>query len=287
MQKRKLGKTDYMLSLAGFGGIVVTDETPEDAARYVREAIDRGINYFDVAPTYGNAEERLGPAIEPYRDNVFLACKTIHRDRDAAAAGLRKSLETLRTDHVDLYQLHGVTEMSEVDAITGPGGALEAFREAREEGRTHLIGFSAHSEEAALALMERFDFDTILFPVNYVTWYAGGFAPAVLKEAEARGMGILALKALARTAWQEGEKRTWPKCWYKPVLDEREALLAARWTLSRPVTAAVSASHAELLWWLADAAEKFTPVTAAEEAEIAAKARGIEPIFKAPSARES
>lgn len=287
MEKRKLGKTDYMLSLAGFGGIIVTDETPEDATRYVREAIDRGVNYFDVAPTYGNAEERLGPALEPYRDGVFLACKTAERERTDAARQLRASLERLRTDHVDLYQLHGVTEMAEVDTITSPGGALEAFREAREEGRTRLIGFTAHSEEAALALMERFDFDTILFPFNYVTWHRGGFGPAVLKEAEARGMGILALKTLARTAWKEGEKRAWPKCWYKPVLDEREALLAARWTLSKPVTAAVSPSHAELLWWLCDAAEKFTPVTADEEAEIAAKARGIEPIFKSGAAQES
>jgi len=283
MEKRRLGRTDYMLSVAGFGGIVVMDETPEDAAKYVKEAIDRGVNYFDVAPTYGNAEERLGPALEPYRDDVFLACKTIRRKRADAARQLGESLERLRTDHFDLYQLHGVTEMSEVDAITRPGGALEAFRQARESGKTRLIGFSAHDEEAALALMERFDFDTVMFPLNYVTWYEGGFGPRVLKEAQARGMGILALKALARTQWKEGEKRTWPKCWYKPVLDRREALMAARWTLSRPVTAAVSPSHAELLWWLCDAAEKFTPLSAEEEGEVAAKARGLEPIFKSAS----
>ena len=279
MEKRKLGRTDYMLSIAGFGGIVATDETPEDVAGYVREAIARGINYFDVAPTYGNAEERLGPALEPYRDEVFLACKTAERKRDGAAHEMGESLRRLRTGCFDLYQLHGVVEMSEVEAITAPGGALEALREARENGRTKLLGFSAHSEKAALALMESFDFDTILFPINYVTWNKGGFGRRVVEEAEARGMGILALKTLARTSWKEGEKRAWPKCWYKPVLDETEALLAARWTLSRPVTAAVSPSHAELLWWLADAAEKFTPLTAEEEADVAAKARGIEPLF--------
>jgi hypothetical protein len=91
---------------------------------------------------------------------------------------------------------------------------------------------------------------------------------------------VLALKTLARTKWAEGEKRAWPKCWYKPVLDPAEALMATRWTLSKPVTAAVSPSHAELLWWLCDAAEKFTPVTPDEENEIAAKAKSIDPIFR-------
>ncbi len=280
MEKRKLGGTGRELSVAGFGGIIVMDETPEDSVRFVKEAIRRGVNYFDVAPTYGNAEERLGPALEPYRKDVFLACKTAERKREDARKDLKGSLERLRTDHVDLYQLHGVVKMSEVDTITAGGGALEALREAREKGLVKHLGFSAHSEEAAVALMERFDFDTMMFPINYVTWYEGGFGARALEEALARGLGVLALKTLGRTKWAEGEKRAWPKCWYKPVLDQAEALMATRWTLSRPVTAAVSPSHAELLWWLCDAAEKFTPVTADEEKQIAAKAKGIDPIFR-------
>ncbi|MHC4713796.1 MAG: aldo/keto reductase, partial [Planctomycetota bacterium] len=134
MEKRKLGRTGAELSIVGFGGIIVMDETPGDSVKFVKEAIRRGVNYFDVAPTYGNAEQRLGPALEPYRKDVFLACKTAERRREAAWKNLKGSLERLRTDHFDLYQLHGVVEMSEVDTITAKGGALEAFREAREKG---------------------------------------------------------------------------------------------------------------------------------------------------------
>ncbi len=279
MQQRRLAKTDYMLSIAGFGGIAVMDESPGYSAALVRKAIGRGINYFDVAPTYGNAEERLGPALEPFRDEVFLACKTAERTRADAERQLGESLEKLRTDHLDLYQIHGIANLHEVDAVTESGGALDALRDAREKGLTRLLGFSAHSEEAALAMMERFDFDTILFPLNYVTWYQGRFGQEVLKEALSREMGILALKVLARTSWRQGQERTWPKCWYMPVLDEKEARMAVRWAFSRPITSAVSPGHAELLWWLADAAEHFRPTSAAEEKQIAAAAQGIEPIF--------
>ena len=134
MEKRLLGRTGEQLSVVGFGGIVVTDEEPQAASRLVAQAVDRGINYFDVAPSYGNAEERLGPALEPYRSNVFLACKTGVRTREEAAASLSQSLQHLRTDHFDLYQFHGVSKMEEVEQILGPGGAMETFLEAREKG---------------------------------------------------------------------------------------------------------------------------------------------------------
>jgi len=279
MEKRVLGKTGVKLSVVGFGGIVVTDTDPADAARFVAKAIRRGVNYFDVAPTYGNAEARLGPALEPFRKDVFLACKTVKRTRDEAAEQLVNSLKVLRTDYVDLYQLHGVTTADEVDTITTPGGALEAFIEAREMGLTRFLGFSAHSEEAALALMERFDFDTVMFPLNFVTWYKGKFGPRVYDTARKRGMGILALKALAKRPWKAGEEKRWPKCWYAPVDTPEEASLALRWTLSLPVTAAVSPSHAELLWWACAAADNFTPITKKETDKLAKEAAVLDTIF--------
>mgnify|MGYP001134072722 CR=1 FL=1 len=171
MEKRLLGKTGEMLSIVGFGGIVVRDETPESASRLVAQAIERGVNYFDVAPSYGNAEERLGPALELYRKSVFLACKTEKRTKDEAASALRQSLQHLRTDHFDLLEFQGVNTVAEVDQIFGPGGAIEAFSEAREQGLVRYIGFSAHTEEAALAMLNRFEFDSILFPFNWVCWH--------------------------------------------------------------------------------------------------------------------
>lgn len=281
LPKRALGKTGVQLSVVGFGGIVVDQVTPAEASQLVAQAIDRGINYFDVAPSYGMAEQRLGPALEPYRSGVFLACKTNKRDKEGAARELERSLEYLRTDHFDLYQFHGVTALAEVERIMGPGGALETFLAARDQGVIRHIGFSAHSVEAALALLERFTFDTILFPVNWVCWHRGNFGPQVVETAQAQGLGILALKALAKGPRQAGAPVKWPKCWYAAADNPAEAATGLRFTLSRPVTAAVSPSHAELLWWACDAAAQFTPLSEAEEAQLVQASAALEPLFTA------
>lgn len=279
MDTRRLGKTGERLSVVGFGGIVVNGVEPAEAARLVAEAIDRGINYFDVAPTYGNAEERLGPALAPYRRSVFLACKTQERTAQGAMAELHRSLERLRTDSFDLYQLHAISTMSEVEQVMAPGGAIEALIDAREQGLIRFIGFSAHSDDAAAALLERFPFDTMLFPFNWVAWHQGGFGPRAMAAAQRAGVGILALKALAKRALREGEERSWPKCWYIPVDDPAEAQMALNWTLSLDVTAAVSPSHAELLWWMCEAAERFCSLSDKEQKQVAARSAKLEPVF--------
>jgi aryl-alcohol dehydrogenase-like predicted oxidoreductase len=280
MEKRTLGKTGEKLTMVGFGGIAVRDETAADAANLVAQAVnERGINYFDVAPSYGNAQQVLGPALEPYRKNVFLACKTGERTAEGAERELTQSLEDLRTDYLDLYQLHAMKTLQEVDQVLGPGGALETFVQAREKGLVRFIGFSAHSEEAAIALMDRFAFDTILFPFNWVCWNEGKFGPATLAKAQEKGLGILALKTMAKRRWREGEERRWTKTWYAPVDTYEEAEWAVRFTFSRPITAGPSPGHAELLWWMCDAAEKFKPLSDQEEAELARRAKGLEAIF--------
>jgi len=279
MEKRRYGRTNVKLSVIGFGGIIVINESQEAANRIVAEAIERGINYFDVAPSYGDAEERLGPALEPYRDSVFLACKTLKRTKKEALEELHQSLKRLRTDHFDLYQLHAVSTLDDVNQIFSEGGAIEAFLEAREQGLIKYIGFSAHSEEAALALLDRFDFDSILFPINWVCWFQRGFGPRVVEKAKEKNVAILAIKTLAKRKLKEGEKRKRPKCWYAPVESFDEALMAVRFTLSLPVTAAVSPGYADLLWWMCDAAEMFKPLSEEEMKSIAEKSVGLEPIF--------
>lgn len=279
MEKRLLGKTGIMLSLVGFGGIIVMNESMAKAGRLVTEAVNRGINYFDIAPSYGNAEECLGPALEPYRKSLFLACKTAERSREKASAELHRSLRRLRTDYIDLYQFHGVTKLEEVDQIMGAGGAMEVFLEARKQGLIRYIGFSAHSEAAALALLDRFAFDSILFPFNWVCWHQGHFGSQVLAKAQEKGLGILALKALAKRKWQENEQRKWQKCWYAPVDNYHEAKLALRFTLSKSITAAVSPGHIELLRWACDAADEFKPLSQEEAAQVARLSKGLAPIF--------
>lgn len=277
MDRRALGSTGVELSMVGFGGVLVMEETPEETGRLVDLAIERGVNYFDVAPTYGNAEERLGPALEPYRSSVFLACKTEKRTAQEASVALRESLARLRTDWFDLYQLHAVTTPEDVQRITAPGGALEALVQAREEGLVRLLGFSAHSEDAALALMDSFGFDTVLFPFNWVAWNQKGFGPRVLAKAQELGMGVLALKSLSKRRVEEGEERSWPKCWYHPVETAADAALALRFTLSRPIAAAVAPGHEQLFLWACDAADHFEALSAAEEAELARRSDGLAP----------
>lgn len=280
MEKRKLGRTGEKLSMVGFGAILVSNVEPEEAKQFVTEAVEeRGINYFDVAPSYGNAEERLGPALEPYRDSVFLACKTGEREAKGAEEELHRSLELLRTDHFDLYQFHGVTKVEEVDTIMGPGGALETFLKAREKGLVRFLGFSAHSEEAALAMMERFAFDTILFPFNWVCWNKGKFGHRVLAKAQEKELGIFALKTMAKRKWKENEERKWNKTWYSPVDTAEEALMAVRFTFSKPITAGPTPGHIELLRWMCDAADKFTPLSEEEAAQVAERSADLDSIF--------
>jgi predicted aldo/keto reductase-like oxidoreductase len=211
----------------------------------VAEAFGHGVNYFDVAPSYGNAIERLGPALKPYRDRVFLACKTMARDAAGAEKELNQSLGSMQTDHFDLYQLHALSSVDEVDKALGPGGALEAVIKAREAGKVRHIGFSAHSEEAAISAMDRFHFDTILFPFNFASWYHGQFGPAVYRRASDKGMGLLALKSMAHQPWgSQGAAGTpWNKCWYQPLDNPEKAGLALRFTLGLPVTAAIPPGH--------------------------------------------
>ena len=281
IEKRSLGRTGEMLSMIGFGGILVRDATPEEASDVVKLAIDSGINYFDVAPTYGDAEIKLGPALEPYRKGVFLACKTTKRNDKEARTELEQSLKNLRTDHFDLYQFHAVTTLEDVETIHAPGGAMETYLEARKEGKIRFIGFSAHSVEAAMAMMDRFDFDTILFPVNYATWHAGNFGPQVLARAQEKKMGILALKAMAKGPWNEGADRSkYPKCWYEPLIDQEDIRMGLRFTLSHPVTAAITPGEADLFRIALNVSDSITPLTNDEVKLLKEKALLGNPLFK-------
>jgi aryl-alcohol dehydrogenase-like predicted oxidoreductase len=283
LPKRPYGKDGVQLSVIGFGGIVVMEEEPAAAARAVGRAVERGVNYFDVAPTYGDAEAKLGPALEPYRKGVFLACKTAQRSAAGARAELAASLERLRTDHLDLYQLHCLQTPQDVDEVFAPGGAMEVLCEARRSGQVRYLGFSAHSEQAALEAMKRFDFDSVLFPVNFACWLKNNFGPAVVAEAARRGISRLALKALAMQKWpwpkDHPNRRHFHKCWYQPVSQRRQANLAVRFALSQDITAAVSPSHEDLLHLALDTAENLQPITPAEIAELSSLAASLDPVM--------
>jgi len=274
------------LSIIGFGGVLLCRADQTACNENVIAAVERGINYFDVAPFYGNgeAEEKMGPALEPFRNNVFLACKTMDRTASGARMELERSLRRLRTDHFDLYQFHSVKTVEEVAQILGPGGAGETLLLAREEGKVRFLGFSAHSAAAALALMGQFPLDSVLFPVNYVCYAQGNFGPRILARAKQLGMARLALKAMAKGPWLEGVDRTatkYPKCWYEPIDDEARVREAVRFTLSEDVTATIPPGDSGLFEMALKAAASFTPMSAREREALLESTTGMTPLFRA------
>ncbi|MBM3335872.1 aldo/keto reductase [Candidatus Sumerlaeota bacterium] len=282
MPRRPYGKTDVKLSVIGMGGIVVSKVEQQRVDRIVAEAVERGVNYFDVAPSYGDAESRLGPALQPYRKRVFLACKTRERRREGAEAELKRSLERLRTDHFDLYQLHGLNSVKEdVDVAFSKGGAMEVLLEAKRSGQVRFLGFSAHSVEAALAALDRYEFDSVLFPINFACWMKNNFGPQVIERAKSQGSAVLALKAMARQRWpkDDPQRKKYSKCYYQPVTDPREADLAVRFCLSQPVTAAIPPGDESLFRMALDIASRFKPITAEERNELDGMAKTLETIF--------
>ena len=197
----------------------------------------------------------------------------------AAREELEGSLTALRTDHVDLYQLHALITMEDVDTVFGPGGAMETFLAARDEGKVRNIGFSAHTEEAAVAAMDRFDFDTTLFPINCVCIENGGFGPAVIAKAAEKSVSILAIKGLAWTPVVDRNNKPYPNCWYRPIEDPDLARLSIGYTLDQPVVAAVSPASAELLMLAVEVGLRYGPLTDARRADLMQRIEGVPPIF--------
>ncbi|MBS7609603.1 aldo/keto reductase [Candidatus Bathyarchaeota archaeon] len=168
MEKRKLGRTGHWISVMAFGGAALSKVSQSVADGAVRLAMDHGVNHFDIAPSYGNAELRLRPWMKDYRSHIFLACKTLKRTKEEAWKELRSSMERLGVDNLDLHQFHALDKLEELDKVLGLGGAMEAFLEAREKGLIRFIGIMGHKPPILLEALRCFDFDTVLFPLNFV-----------------------------------------------------------------------------------------------------------------------
>ncbi len=281
---RRHYKDDVYLSAVGFGGIVVMNAEQDDANQVVAEAVEMGVNYFDVAPSYGDAQARLGPALEPFRKDVFLACKSHLRSAEETRRLMDESLSLLKTDYFDLYQLHGIVDVeTDVETAFGPGGAWEPIIEAKEAGVIKYLGFSAHTVEACLAALDHYPFDSILFPVNFASFYEGGFGPEALAQAKAHGAKVLALKSLARQKWTEGhpKREQYSKCWYEPIDDPELAWLAMRFTLSQDVVAMLPPGE-ESLWRLAmeQVPRGLDPLSEGELEQLKSRAAHSDPIFR-------
>ncbi|MBL7223719.1 MAG: aldo/keto reductase [Candidatus Brocadiae bacterium] len=275
-------KDDVKLSIIGFPGLALSKMKDEkEIATLVAESVERGCNYFDVAPRYGDAEVKLGPALAPFRKKVFLACKTALRNRDGAKMEFERSLERLKADRFDLYQLHVLKDVEkDVDAVFAKGGVMDYLLEQKKAGRIRYLGFSAHTEEAALAALERGVFDSILFPVNFGSYMKGKFGPRVVEDAKKRGVAVCAIKTFARQWWPKGDKTRgeW-RLWYQPLHDRAEADLSLRFTMAQGAVSAVPAADARIHRLAMDVAGGVKPVGADELATLRALADTLNPVF--------
>jgi len=237
MEYRKFGRTGFDISAVTYGGIVSMDDGQPASDDYVAWAIDRGVNYFDVAPSYGDAQEKLGNSLIPYRSRIHLACKTAERRRAEAEKEMLGSLRQLHTDHFDVYQLHAISSMEDVEIAFGPGGVMEMMRELKEKGIAANLGITAHNEDAALKALELFDFDTVLFPFNWFMNMEHGMGSRLIRAAKERNMGVLCMKAFIERRWDSEEERAascFPKSWCKPIDTEDTAfgVAAMKYALS-------------------------------------------------------
>jgi len=239
IQKRPFGRTGHRSSAVIFGGAALGKVDQGTADRVLDLLLEHGVNHIDTAPSYGDAELRIGPWMDRHRDDFFLATKTRERGYQEARDEIRRSLDRLRTERIDLIQLHSLSHPDEWQRALSPGGALEACVEAREQGLVRFIGVTGHGWTIAAMhkrSLERFDFDSVLLPWNWFTAhhesYAADFEATTALCAQ-RKVAVQTIKSLARGPWAAGVPRS-HTTWYQPLEDEEDIRLAVRWVLSRP-----------------------------------------------------
>jgi aryl-alcohol dehydrogenase-like predicted oxidoreductase len=235
METRRLGRLGHQSSVLVYGAAALSAVSQDEADASVEEAIAGGLNHFDTAASYGDAELRLGPWMPEIRNRIFLATKTGERDGDAAYRQIAASLERLQTDHVDLLQLHAVGTVEELDVVTAPGGALEAAVRARDEGLVAAIGITGHGHRAPATHTEalrRFPFATVLSPLNWVLTQHAGYLAAyeqLVAEVRRQDAALLVIKTVARRNWVGPQDRA---TWYEPFTDPAVIRAAVSWALA-------------------------------------------------------
>ncbi len=283
MEQRRFGRTEHMSTVAIFGAAAFYETTPDVVDKAMEQVIAAGVNHIDIAPGYGMAEVLMGPWLEREGDRFFLGCKTEQRNKAEAANELRRSLERLRVDKFDLFQLHAITSIEELDQVSRPGGALEAILEARDEGLTDYIGITGHGVNSPAVFLEalrRFDFDTVLFPVNFIQYANPVFrsnAEELLRQCRERDLGTMIIKSITKGPW--GDKPKIYNCWYEPFDDPQSIQQAVNFALSQDVTGLCTTGDPTILPMFLEACENFSPLDQVEQEALIAGAGKYEPLF--------
>ncbi len=283
METRRFGRTGHMSTVAIFGAAAFWEISQEDADKVIEQVIEAGINHIDVAPSYGQAELRIGPWMSRERGRFFLGCKTQERTKEGAWREMHESLRRLQTGTFDLYQFHAVTTMEELDAITMKGGALEAFEEARQEGLIKFIGITGHGVNAPqiyLEALRRFDFDSILFPLNFVQMRNPEYrkyAEELIAECRTKDVGAMVIKTITKAPW--GERHHTAATWYEPFDKMDEIQKGVNFALSYDVTSLCTAGDTRILPMVIQACESFTRLNKDEIEEMIKSGEQYEPLF--------
>lgn len=283
IEKRLFGRTGHWSSCALFGGAALSRGTQDEANRTLGLLLEYGVNHIDTANSYGKAEELIGPWLAHHRDKFFLATKTGERTYRGAREHLARSLELLRTDHIDLWQMHNLVDLAEWEIAMGPGGVLEAFVEAKEQGIVRFLGVTGHgtiTPSIHKRSLERYDFDSVLLPYNYVMMqnaqYAADFE-TLIALCEERRVAVQAIKSICRRPW--GEQPRTHSTWYEPLEEQEEIDKAVHWVLSRPGFFLNTAGDIHLLPQVLDAAKGFKAAPARKEMDEQLSRLEIEPLF--------
>jgi aryl-alcohol dehydrogenase-like predicted oxidoreductase len=285
MEVRRLGRTGHRSSVAVLGAAAFWDSDPDATAASFDLALAAGVNHLDVAPQYGRAQELVGPLIPAVRDRLFVACKTLRHDPRGVRAQLEESLRLLHCDQLDLYQLHAVTDLAELDARAEAVGAILA---ARDEGLCRWVGITGHEHsapEAHLEALRRYDLDTVMFPVNPRLWsdpVYRGHAEDLLAHTQEHDVGVMAIKSVAARPW--GPRPHTASTWYEPYASEAEVARGVRFALDTPgVHAICTPGDTAVLPLALAAAEGFAPMTDGERHEAMASVAGEPSIFPMPA----
>jgi aryl-alcohol dehydrogenase-like predicted oxidoreductase len=282
MEKRRLGKTGHMSTILTFGGAALWLVTQKEADEGIAMAVEHGINHIDVAPNYGQAETRLAPWLQKHRNSVFLGCKTMKRTKKEAAEALRLSLATMKVNDFDLYQFHCTDDIKALDIILGPDGAMEAVLEAKQQGLVRYIGVTGHSPAFLAEAVKRFAFDTVLLPLNRIEaahpTKFNEYKP-LLKLTRQQDMGVMAMKSVAKGPWNTDMHMY--KTWYEPVDTQDEIDKGVWFTLNQDITTIAMPGDLRLWPMVIDAAERFKPLSAAEQKALLTDAKGYKPLFPA------
>ena len=271
METRRLGRLEHKSSVLIYGAAALGEVSQDVADRSIQQALDGGINHVDVAADYGEAELRLGARMSEIRDRIFLATKTGRRDHESAWGEINRSLERMRTDRIDLLQLHAIGDLDELDSATRPGGALEAAVRAQEAGLVGAVGITGHGHEAPathLEALRRHPFATVLTPLNPVLWRDASYRAdyeALVEEVRRQDVGLMTIKAVSRRNWPEGADHSYAT-WYEPYDVQDRVTAAVSWALSHgEVTGIPTAGDVRLLGMLLKAEQERIPPTEAEQ----------------------